>query len=256
MRLVARGGLAGRGLFYLLLTALAMNLASGHANGGPQANANGAFVQLARTPSGLALLGGVALGFAAFGVVRLAGAYGDRQHGRLRRLSTAGQALLYLLMAAGTVSFLLGRRSTGSEQQQRSATAHLLGLPAGRALVAVLGLVVLAVCGWQVRVGIRGYYADSLNTDRMPAPLRRATHILATVGILARALAFAPIGALLLLAAAQADPHQAKGLDGVLADLARTAWGRLLIWLVAAGFIVFAAYTFLEARYRRVDAGH
>lgn len=72
---------------------------------------------------------------------------------------------------------LLGRHSTGSEQQQRSATADVLGLPAGRVLVAVIGLVVLAVCGWQLRVGVRGYSADSLNTDRMPAPIRRATHL-------------------------------------------------------------------------------
>jgi len=256
VRVIARGGLLGRGLFYLLLAALAINVASGHSRRGAQANANGALVQVARTSAGLILLAAVALGFAAFGVIRLAGAYGDRQHGRLRRLSTAGQAVLYLLMAAGTVSFLLGRHSTGSEQQQRSATADVLGLPAGRVLVAVIGLVVLAICGWQLRVGIRGYYADSLNTDRMPAPIRRATHLLATVGILARALAFAPIGVLLLLAAARAAPHQAKGLDGLLADLARTGWGRMLIWLVAAGFVTFAGYTFLEARYRRVDAGH
>ncbi|MDQ6874933.1 MAG: DUF1206 domain-containing protein [Actinomycetota bacterium] len=82
---------------------LAINVASGHSRRGAQANANGALVQVARTSTGLILLGAVALGFAAFGVIRLAGAYGDRKHGRLRRLSTAGQAVLYLLMAAGTV---------------------------------------------------------------------------------------------------------------------------------------------------------
>jgi hypothetical protein len=33
------------------------------------------------------------------------------------------------------------------------------------------------------------------------------------------------------------------------------ASGHALVWVVAAGFLVFAAYSLLEARYRTVHAG-
>jgi hypothetical protein len=59
----------------------------------------------------------------------------------------------------------------------------------------------------------------------------------------------------LIVAALQADPDKAKGLDAVLLDLSRSAVGRLLGILAAAGFAVFAVYSLLEARYRQVSAG-
>ncbi len=256
LRGAARAGLAGRGVFYLLLSALAVNLLLSPRGETPQANANGALTEVARTGLGIVLLVAAAAGFTAFGVVRLAGAYADRRTGILRRVSTAGQALLYFLVAGVTVSFLLGRHSTGSEQQQRSNTARLLDLPAGRLGVAAIGLFLLGVCAWQVRVGLAGYYADSLETQKMSRAMRRVTALAAPIGIVARALGFAPIAGFLLVAAATADPRRSKGLDGLLLQLTGEPWGKGLVVLVAAGFLVFAGYSFLEAGYRQVDAGH
>ncbi|MEP6696723.1 MAG: DUF1206 domain-containing protein [Pseudonocardiales bacterium] len=246
----------GRAGFYLLLAALAGNVAVGHREHGHQTNANGALSEVARTPVGVFLLVAAAVGFAAFGIIRLAGAYSDRSTGRLRRLSTAGQALLYLAMAAATTSFVLGRRSTGSEQQQRSTAQHLVVLPAGRVLLAVIGVSVLGVCAWQVRVAWSGYYADSLESSGMSPAVTRLAALTGTIGIVARALSFAPIGCFLIVAAVTADPRQARGLDGLLLELTRHGWGRALVAFVAAGFVTFAVYTLVEARYRRVHAGH
>jgi hypothetical protein len=68
LRLVARLGLVARGLFYLLLAALALQLAldSGKTPGSAEANANGALTQVAGAPLGFALLAGAAVGFLAF----------------------------------------------------------------------------------------------------------------------------------------------------------------------------------------------
>ncbi|MDQ3610354.1 MAG: DUF1206 domain-containing protein [Actinomycetota bacterium] len=68
-------------------------------------------------------------------------------------------------------------------------------------------------------------------------------------------MAFAPIGVLLVVAAARSMPEQVDGLDAVLLELSRTAWGRALVVLVAVGFTVFAGYSLIEARYRQVAAG-
>lgn len=250
---LARIGLLGRGVFYILLSYLASRVALHR--GGRQANANGALMDVARTPAGGVLLAVAAAGFAAFGVVRLAGACGDRQTGRWRRLSTAGQGLVYVALAAATTSFLLGRHTTGSEQQQRQTTAGLLGLPVGRWLVALVGVVVLAVCCWQIRVALNLDYTDSLDTARMPRPVRLLTRVAGSVGIVARAATFAPIGGFFLLAAARANPRKAEGLDAILLRLTGSWAGSALVLAVALGFLIFAAYTFIEAGYRRVQAG-
>jgi Domain of Unknown Function (DUF1206) len=263
VRVVARLGLVARGLFYLLLAGLAVNVlagsggGSGSAQGGAsgQANANGALTQVAQAPVGFALLAVAALGFVVFALVRIGGVLTDHRHGVLRRLSTAGQALLYLVMAAITSSFLLGRRTTGSEEQQRSTAARLISTPYGRPLLAAIGLVVFAMCVWQLVVAARGDFADTLRDDRMGRVARRLTMLTARIGIPARALAIMPIGVFLVVAAVRSDPGQAKGLDAVLFELSRTTAGRLLGILVAGGFAVFAVYSLFEARYRQVSSG-
>jgi len=77
----------------------------------------------------------------------------------------------------------------------------------------------------------------------------------ARTGIPARALAFAPVGVFLTIAAVRSDPRRANGLDALLLELARTDWGRVAVALMAAGLAVFAAYSFLEARYRQISSG-
>ena len=71
----------------------------------------------------------------------------------------------------------------------------------------------------------------------------------------ARALAVAPVGLFLLVAAVRADPEQAKGLDALLLEASHNPVGRVLVVLAAAGFVVFAVYSVLEARYREVSSG-
>ncbi len=255
LKVAARIGLATSAALYLALAALAANALTESARARPQANTNGVLSEVARSGLGLVLLAVAALGCAAFGLIRLAGAATDDREGALTRLGAAGQALIYLGMAASTVAFLLGRHGTGSEQQQRRTAGQVLGLPGGRALVVAVGLVVLAVCCWQLTVAVKGHFADTLHTEQMGADVHRTTTLLARVGIPARALAFVPVGVFLVIAGVQADPRKAKGLDGLLLDLTATAWGRVLVALMAVGFAVFSAYSFLEARYKQVSAG-
>lgn len=254
-RLAARGGLLARGFLYLLLAYLAAAIAAGWGQDGTQANANGALTSVAARPAGWVALAGAAAGFAAFGVMRLAAAYGDASVGRLRRLTTAGQAVFYLAMAVMTVAFLVGDRATGSTQQQDSTALLLVGSTGGRLVLAVAGAAVVGVCLWQLRLAVQGGFRDSLGTVAQGGRLETAAHVVGRVGIVARAAAVLPLGALLVLAAAQSRPRAARDLDQLLDGLVRDPVGHLLVWLVAAGFGIFALYSFLEVRYREVDAG-
>ncbi len=254
LKSAARVGLLARGVLYLLLAVLAGTLPWRGA-GGAQANANGALGTVGQGFLGTVLLWAATVGFAAFGVLRLAAARTDDREGRLRRLSTAGQALVYLALAATTLEYLLGSRSTGSEQSQHRLAGRVLDLPGGRFLLAAAGLAAVAVSCWQLIVAVKGHFADTLHTEQMSGRMRRLTRLVARAGIPARALAVLPVGVLLVDAGLRSDPAQARGLDALLLQLSSSPFGRVVVALAAVGFAVFAAYSFLEARYRQVSAG-
>lgn len=132
----------------------------------------------------------------------------------------------------------------------------LVSSTAGRAGLAVAGATVVVVCLWQVRLAVQGGFTDSLRTREMRDDVLAATRVAGGVGILARAAAVLPIGALMAVAAVEARPGAAKDLDELLMALARQPVGHVLVWAVAAGFLVFSLYSFLEVRYRRVHAGN
>lgn len=251
-RIAARAGLVARTGFYALLTALVIRVAI-EGGGGQQTNAHGALALIAGDPVGMALIAATALGFFAFGVVRLAGALRDRAAGARQRLLTAAQGGFYLALTWVPVAFLLGNRQTGSEQAQRQETAAVLSWPGGRYLVIAIGLVVVAVCGFQIRQALTQDFETGMDLRSAPRWVCRAIALAGSVGIAARALVFLPIGVFLVVAAVQYDPQHAKGIDAELALLAGESWwGPAILALVAAGLAVFTVYSGLEARYRKV----
>jgi hypothetical protein len=254
-RIAARGGLVARTAFYAVLAALVVGVAATRGHPGRQANAHGALSLLARNPLGLAAIVATAVGFAVFGVVRIVGAVRDSDPPVWRRATTALQGLFYVGLAEVPLSFVLGRRQTGSEQQQHAETARVLSWPWGRGVVAGVGVVVILVCVWQIRTALTRGFDDGLQLDGQPSWLKRAAVVTGVVGIAARAVVFVPIGVFLVVAAIQSDPRHADGLDEELAKVAQRTWGPALLALVAAGLLVFATYSGLEARFRDVDAG-
>jgi hypothetical protein len=71
------------------------------------------------------------------------------------------------------------------------------------------------------------------------------------VGYSARGVIAVAAGVFLVHAAITYDPKEAKGIDSTLRALADTPLGPWLLVVVALGLVVFAAYCFCEARWRR-----
>ena len=63
---------------------------------------------------------------------------------------------------------------------------------------------------------------------------------------------FVLIGYFLIRAAIDYNPDKAVSLDGALAAVGQASYGPILLGIVAAGLIGFAAYSIADARYRRV----
>lgn len=254
-RVVARSGLVARAGFYVLLAGLAVDVAVMRGHGGKQANAHGALSLVAGDPWGKLAVLLTAVGFFVLGAARVVGAVRDGELPVWRRTTTALQGLFYVALTWVPLSFVLGQRQTGSEQTQHAETARVLSWPGGRWLVIAVGVVVVAVCGWQIRTAWTRDFTDGMGMRKRSRSVRRLITWLGVVGIVARALIFVPIGVFLVVAGVQADPRHADGLDATLAALARQPWGPAALGVVAAGLVAFAAYSLLEARYRRVARG-
>jgi hypothetical protein len=248
---VARFGLAARSAFYLLLAGLVVHLAVSGGTG-PQADAKGALETVAGNPVGEAAIIAVAIGFLAFGVARLWSAWQDEKPSVWRRTTAALQGGFYLVLMWIPLSYVFGNRATGSNKSQHRMAGDLLGLPAGRELVAALGVIVIVVCSNQIRTALTQEYADGMQLRGAPAWVKRLVHAAAMLGIPARALVFVPLRVCLIVAAVQSDASHAKGLDQLLGSLAGQWWGVVLLAVVACGLMVFATYSILEARYRKV----
>lgn len=245
--MVARAG------FYAVLAYLVIGVAVSGGAAPHQANTAGALAVVTRAPLGRIAVGIAAAGFLALGGVRLAVAIRDHESRWWQRAGTGVQGAFYVSLTYLPVAFLMGNRSTGSEQSQRQQTADLLRLPGGGGVVVALGVIVIGASVWQIRTALSQDYLAGLGRPRS-ALAWALVHFAGTAGIAARALVFLPLGGFLIASGVRGDPAQAKGLDGELLDLARQWWGAPVLALVALGLVVFASYSLVEARYRNVEA--
>ena len=256
---VARVGFAARGLLYLTIAFLAVRIATG--SSGETADKQGAVRALSDTSLGGILLVALLVGFVGMGLWRVAeAAWGKREEHddkkrAVKRAGSAGKAVLYLALAASVGSVLL--RGTGDTpaagQRESGWTAKVLDLPAGRLLVGLAGAAVVAVGVWFISRGLRQKFEKRLAMGAMPRWLRRAATIGGTLGHSARGVVAGLAGLLLIKAALDYDPQEAKGVDGTLRTIAAQPFGKALLLLAALGLAAFGLFSWVEAKYRRID---
>jgi hypothetical protein len=124
--------------------------------------------------------------------------------------------------------------------------------PGGRAIVVVAGLALIGGGLYLAYSAWKKHFLKRLRVSQMRARTRRAVEWLGRVGGIARGAIFVTAGVFLVVAAVQAQPDQAKGIDSSLRALARTPLGPWLLLVVAIGLIMFGVYSCCEARWRRL----
>ncbi|WP_042405427.1 DUF1206 domain-containing protein [Streptacidiphilus carbonis] len=253
LRGAGRAGFVARGIVYVLVGALAIRIAFGGRGG--QADRQGALHEVASQPFGAQMLWILVVGFGCMALWRASlavlGEAGNTKPGK--RLLNAARAAFYASVCWGTAAFAAGSGSgSGSDTQSQDWTAHALKLPAGRFLVGVVGVAMIAVgVGVTVRA-LRRHFLTKLDTARMSRRTRDAVTALGLAGGTARGAVLAAAGVFVLVAAATFDPHRAKGLDATLRSFAQTPAGPWLLVLVALGVILFGGFSFASARWRKL----
>jgi hypothetical protein len=255
---LARGGFLARGVIYMLIGVLAVQIGLGAR--GKEADSTGALHAIAARPGGAAVLWLLAVGFAGMALWRLAeAAYGQAGPGgrkASRRVTSLARGIFYALVCAGVVGLVAGSGGPApGNSQSEDLTARLMSHAGGRWLVLLIGLGVVAAGIGMVVTGVRRKFLRQLRLARMSSRTRKIVETLGTVGNTAGGIVIGIVGVLLVVAAVTFDPKKAQGLDGALRRIARTPLGPWLLVAVAVGLVIFGVYSCCEARWRNVQTG-
>jgi hypothetical protein len=261
MRILARAGLAARGVMYVIIGWIAVQVAFGRSR--QQADRTGALHSISSTPVGGILLWLLVIGFTGMALWRLSeawsgapgapGAPGTSGRKTSNRLAALARAIIYGVIAYGVLKYALGEGSPqSSDTQSVDLTATLLRHPGGQALVIVIGLAFIGGGLYLAYQAWRKEFRRDLELGRMRARTRRVVEWLGEFGGIARGIVFLTAGIFLVVAAVDAQPQQAKGIDSSLRALAATPLGPWLLVLVAIGLIMFGLFSCCEARWLRL----
>jgi Domain of Unknown Function (DUF1206) len=252
---LARLGLAARGVLYLVIAVLTLQVAfSGRDE---QTDQEGALQAVVSQPFGRFIVWVLAIGLIGYVLWRLAAAaFGPRADPAADDAKGRGKALiecvLYGLVALTALRIAMGSGSGGGGEGSQTLTAQVLAWPAGQLIVGAAGMAIIAGGAYLAWEGWQTDFTDELQLGRLSPGARKAVIELGRVGRIARGFVFMLIGLFVVLAAVNYDPSQVRGLDGALASLAAQPYGRWLLVLVALGLAAYGAYCLVESRLRRI----
>jgi hypothetical protein len=255
MAWLARAGLVARGLMYVLIGIIAVQVAIDGSH--QQADRTGALRLVAQTAFGTAILWLLVIGFAGMTLWRLSeaawGSPGADGRKASKRLANLARAVFYALVTYGILKYALGvGQPSSSDSQSQDLTADALKYQGGQVVVALAGVVVVIAGLYVIYRAYKLKFLKHLRMGSASARTRKVVTRLGQIGGIARGLVFATIGVFLVIAAKDANPKQAKGIDSALRALAHTPLGPWLLVVVAIGLMMFGVYSWCEARWRAV----
>jgi hypothetical protein len=243
LEILTRIGFAARGIMYAIIGYLALRF--GRSEGG-----SGALRYLAEG-NGKALLAVMALGFVAYGVWRLSEALVDTEghgadaKGMAARIGGAVSGIVHLGLAFLAINLAFGQASGGSGGGAEQGAAAALRLPGGAVLLTLTGVALIGTGLWQLLKAIR---ADFLRHLDGQAAQQAWVMWLGRAGYAARGIVFVIIGWFVLQAGLSSEAEQAGGMEQALASLSGA-----LLSAVALGLLLFGLFSFVEARFRRIN---
>ena len=249
-----RVGYAAKGVIYLLIGVLALQLALGE--GGRVTDASGVLRTIVRQPFGYALLLILALGILAYAGWEIAeGVFDTRRKGSdakawMSRSMTVVKALVYGAMGFEAMRLVFGRttRSQGADDYARTT----MGFPLGDILLALVGIGIAAYGIRQIWQAWRFQLDDDLDRSQLRQDGAGWVLSVGRWGIGARGVIFALTGVALMRAGFDRRPSAAGGMSESLSTVLSQPNGHWLLAAVAAGLVCFGFFQLLHARYARL----
>jgi hypothetical protein len=254
---LARVGLVAYGVLHVLIGWLALRIAWSEHPRTEDADQTGALQTVAGSPGGLVLLWVIGLGMLALAlwqggeVLRWwTGLLDPRRRVRAAVVCAkcAAKAVVYAVLGVTALFFALGAEYDAADRF-RNLTDEALEIPGGSALIVVVGVGVAAVGLYTLVRGLTGGFMKDVDLDAAPDRWEPLIQRIGTAGYVAKGIAFAVSGGLLVYAAATEDVSTATGLDGAMNLIAAAPTGQWLLTAVAVGFAAFGLYALARARY-------
>ncbi len=240
IRVVARIGLAMKGLVFLVIAGIAVSIVVG---AGGRASQSGALSAIATTRIGSVLLwvatGGL-WGLALWQwteAVWVRGTKGIRRFFRL--LVPLCKSIGFSATSLITLAFALGYQ-LGDREGMAVLTEALLTTTGGKVVLLIVGGAVVGVGAAAVFRGLSRHFREEIDTERSRPRVRHAVDVLGVTGYVAKGLAYGVVGALLVTAIV--TDRAAGGLDGALKYLATLPSGSVLLGVVAIGLAAHGLY--------------
>jgi hypothetical protein len=162
------------------------------------------------------------------------------------RIKAFSLAVVYFAFAVSAFGFARGRGKSSSDESA-GLTGHLMQTTAGTIALVAGGLIIIAIGGYHIYKGARQNFLDDLEGTTSDLVRR-----LGTIGYIAKGLAIAAIGLLVILAVSQSEPNKAAGLDGAFKILRAQPYGVALLVVAGLGIITYGRYSFAMARYAKM----
>jgi hypothetical protein len=216
VRFLGRAGFLARGLMYIVIGWIAVEIAFGKTS--TQADRTGALQALGRSLGGEIALWLLAIGFFGMALWRLSEVvYGTPEKEKPKaiwtRLTAFAKAVVYAVLGYGVIEYAIGTGSPQSSNQQSvDLTATLMRYPGGRILVLVIGLVLVGAGLFLAYQAWRQRFKKNLMLGQMGRRTRPVVEWLGRIGGVARGAVFLTAGVFLVVAAVNAQPGQAKGI--------------------------------------------
>ncbi len=261
---VGQAGWLAKGVVYVLagvlaITVLIRAVGSTVVNAPTQeASPTGAIKEVAGLSGGRVLLVVLGVGLLIYALWRVLTAVlpgGMDAEAWATRIGYLVSAVLYATFAITALS--LARQpvqQTDGNQKVKDLTARILGYPFGRFVVGAAGVIALGAGVYRVVKGAKGDVTAELNLSGLSPTRIRLTKRLGVVGEVGRGIAVMLIGFFLVRAAITVDAQESTGLDGALTRLSGSQWGRVVVAVVAVGFLVYGLMCIETFQHRTLRA--
>ncbi|MGZ4680697.1 MAG: DUF1206 domain-containing protein [Ilumatobacteraceae bacterium] len=262
---IGRAGWFAKGVVYVIAGILALSVAakaSGWSNspttGNQEASPTGAIKTVAGSGGGVLLLWLLALGMLIYAMWRVVSALlpgGHDAKARAHRIGYSASAVIYTTFAISAIA--LARRTQtdpNGNKKVTDITASMMTHTAGRLVIGVLGVIVMAVGLYRLSKGVKLDVADELDLSGMSAARITWSKRLGAVGEIGRGIGIGLVGFFLLRSAMTYDANEATGLDGALRRVATSGLGVFVVVVVGIGFAAYGIFCLATFTHRRLQA--
>ncbi len=258
---IARAGYLAKGVVYGTVGLLTLGALYGWFGSAQITGTRGALKEIASQPFGTLLLVAMILGLAGYVALRLVQAFKDIENkgsdasGLAQRAGFLISGLVYAglaLYAAQLAGWLGGGSGGGSGSSRQELTAQLMAQQWGIWLIGLVGVVLIGVGLYQGYRAVTRKFEQNWTKSGAAKTYNDATVRFAQFGVAARGFTLILVGGIVVQAAMQANPEQARGLGHALQSLRDETYGTILLTLVGAGLMCYGLYCFINARHRKI----